>query len=324
MAKKVTVGMMSSYVGLNPTPVDWLWSQTPNHFGGWKNIELQATATNPEFMLMYNFHDFPETPQQHWNPLRMQRRMQRYEKNKANLEQKLRGVTPDRTMFLLREPPLPEVEPKHLIWYEQAKAYANYVSAPDDAAPTPAYMPAIWYISNPFDELDKGPVPQKIKTLSWITSGIDRSANHMKRLEFLRMVHEAPMECDFYGKNLPAWTNAAPINNKWHGMAPYYYNLTVENYADNDWYATEKMWDSLLCWCLPIYYGGSAVDKLLPPESFLRLPSMDEKGIAYIKEVTASPDAWYEAKDAIAEARKIVLHKLNLVNWIAEYVEQFN
>jgi hypothetical protein len=105
-------------------------------------------------------------------------------------------------------------------------------------------------------------------------------------------------------------------------MAPYYYNLAIENYAENDWYVSEKLWDSLLSWCLPIYYGGSAADKLLPSGSFLRLPSLDEKGLAYIQDVIATPDAWYEAKDAIAEARQIILHKLNLLNWLSEYVDR--
>jgi hypothetical protein len=71
---------------------------------------------------------------------------------------------------------------------------------------------------------------------------------------------------------------------------------------------------------LPIYYGGPAADKLLPKGSFLRLPSMDEKGLKYIQEVTATPDAWHEAKEAIAEARNIILHELNLLNWLSNYV----
>jgi hypothetical protein len=60
----------------------------------------------------------------------------------------------------------------------------------------------------------------------------------------------------------------------------------------------------------------------LPPGSFLRLPSLDEKGIAYIKEVTASPDAWHEAKAAIAEARQVILHELNLLNFLSNLLEK--
>lgn len=97
----------------------------------------------------------------------------------------------------------------------------------------------------------------------------------------------------------------------------------LKNYADNEWYVTEKLWDALLSWCLPIYYGGTAADKLLPPGSFLRLPSLDEKGMDYIKEVTANLDAWYEAKSAIAEARQIILHELNLMNWLSDFAVKF-
>jgi hypothetical protein len=37
--------------------------------------------------------------------------------------------------------------------------------------------------------------------------------------------------------------------------------------------------------------------------------------------MTATPDAWHAAKPAIAEARQIILHKLNLMNWLSEFVD---
>ena len=66
----------------------------------------------------------------------------------------------------------------------------------------------------------------------------------------------------------------------------------------------------------PAYYGGGAAAKLLPSDSFLRLPSLDEKGIAYIRDIISSPEAWHEAKEAITEARHSILHELNLLNWL--------
>ena len=317
-----TIGMISSYVGLNPCPIDWLWQQAKQPFGHWDNIQLNATAKNPDFLLMYNFHDFPEPPDRHWNPLKHQRRQHRYQHQQTELQHRLQNVPRDRTMFLWREPPLAEVVDKNVAYYNQAKPYAACISGPDDRAPHPDYMPAIWYLNNSFEELNQLPPPTKLRPCSWITSGIDRTANHRDRLSFLKLIHDSDINCDFYGRGLPDWARAGSINNKWYGMAPYRYNLAIENYANNDWYVSEKLWDSLLSWCLPIYYGGSAADKLLPPGSFLRLPSMDEKGLRYIQEVTSTPDAWYEAKDAIAEARQIILHKLNLVNWLSEYVKK--
>lgn len=312
-----TIGMISSYRALEKQG-DWLWQQTPHPFGVWGNIQMQALAAQPDFLLMYQFN-FPKTPRKKsWLD-----RFRRQKKSEVKVEAFLRGVPKERIIYLLREPPLDEVVEKHKLAYKEAQKYCGYVSGPDDFAPTPDYMPAIWYHANSFRDLHEMPPPEKTSSCSWITSGINRTANHRQRLDFLKSLQSSGIKVDFYGRDLPSWTKSSgELGNKWYGMAPYYYNLAIENYSGNNWYVSEKLWDALLAWCLPIYYGGSAADKLLPSGSFLRLPSLDEKGIAYIQEITATPDAWYEAKDAIAEARQIILHELNLLNWLSNFVKQ--
>ncbi|MCC5635572.1 glycosyltransferase [Nostoc sp. CHAB 5844] len=318
--KLKTVGMISSYQGLNKR-YDWLWQQTPHHFGIWGNIQMQATAPKPDCLLMYQF-DFPKSPKhKSW----LERLRHRQKVSQVNIKDSLRNVPQEKIIYLLREPPLDEVVERNKLNYQAAKNYCGYISGPDDFAPTPDYMPAIWYHSNSFQELNEMPCPEKTAACSWITSGINRTVSHRQRLSFLDSLQSSNIQFDLYGRDLPISTKTkGELNNKWYGMAPYYYNLTIENYADNNWYVSEKLWDALLAWCLPIYYGGSAADKLLPPGSFLRLPSLDEKGIIYIQEITANPDAWYAAKEAIAEARQIILHKLNLLNWLSEFVVKFS
>lgn len=313
-----TVGMISSYPNLDKR-YDWLWQQTPHHFGVWGNIQMQALAPKPDFLLMYQF-DFPQPQQQKSSWLDLFRKQQ----TEFNIDSMLRGVSKERIIYLLREPPLDEVVERNKQNYQQAQNYCGYVSGPDDFAFNPDYMPAIWYHNNSFWELNEIN-PQKVAPCSWITSGISRTANHRQRLQFLQSLQSSEIKFDLYGRNLPAWAiTSGEMSNKWHAMAPYYYNLAIENYAENNWYVSEKLWDAILAWCLPIYYGGPAADKLLPSGSFLRLPSLDEKGIAYIKDVTATPDAWYAAKEAIREARQIILHKLNLLNWLSEFVTKFS
>lgn len=316
MGKK-TIGMITSYQGLNQG--DWLWKQTPQPFGVWKNIQMLKNAPAPDYLVMYQYDFFTAPQKSSW--FRGFRKSQVQEKQLTSAD--LRGVAKDRILYLLREPPLEEILDKNRANYESAKAYCGYISGPDDLAPTPDYMPAIWYLNNSFRELNEMSVPEKANACSWITSGINRTANHRKRLAFLEQLQQTHLKVDLYGRNLPKTAQTlGELGNKWFGMAPYYYNLAIENYADNDWYVSEKLWDSLLAWCLPIYYGGAAAERLLPPGSFLRLPSLDAKGVAYIQEVTATPEAWYAAKDAIAEARQIILHKLNLLNWLSEFVEK--
>ncbi|MEO1429171.1 MAG: glycosyltransferase family 10 [Cyanobacteria bacterium J06633_8] len=321
---KIKIGMMSSYSALDNRS-DWLWQQTPQNFGVWDNIQLIATHPKPDFLLMYNYTSFPKLPQKHFLFWKNKKPQARYKQAQQSFQEKLRGMPKERVIYLLREPPLKEVVEAHKRHYQNAQNYCSYVSGPEDNAPNPDYMPAIWYYSNSFRELNEMPPPVKEKPLSWVTSGINRTENHRKRLAFLKMLRDRELEVDLYGRGLPDWAHGSgELSNKWYGMAPYYYNLSVENYAENDWYVSEKLWDALLAWCLPIYYGGSAADKLLPAGSFLRLPSMDEKGLAYINEVTSTPDAWYEAKEAIAEARQIILHELNLISWLSKYVKNLS
>lgn len=326
MTKKI-VGMISSYPSLNQG--DWLWQQTPEPLGVWQNIQMQAHATQPDFLLMYNFNQFPVLPQKKFLSLSYFRHQQSYAQEMQEFQGKLKNLPPEQVIFLWREPPLEEVLPRTINTYDRAKPYCGYISGADDYAPQPDYMPAIWYHSNSFQDLASLPPPTKVKPCSWITSGVSRTANHLRRLDFLRSLQAASVNCDIscdiYGLNLPTWVQSqGELKNKWHGMAPYYYNLAIENFADNDWYVSEKLWDALLAWCLPIYYGGSAADKLIPQESFLRLPSLDAQGLAYIEEVTANPDLWQERREAIAEARQIILHKLNLLAWLQEFINKYD
>ncbi|MBV8883632.1 MAG: hypothetical protein JO235_06480 [Chroococcidiopsidaceae cyanobacterium CP_BM_RX_35] len=323
--KRQVIGMMTTYPGLEQA--DWLWQQTPQAFGCWNKIQMLARTKEPDFLLLYQY-DFVKPLKS--QPKSWRRRLQRWLEPPAKPPQTppesplFETLPRDRVIYLLREPPLPEIVSLNQSNYEQAVQYCGYVSGPDDFAPVPDYMPAIWYHGNSFRELHKMPAPEKVKSCSWITSGIDRTANHVLRLQFLRLLREQELEFDLYGRGLPAWARAyGSVSSKWSAMAPYFYNLAIENYAENDWYVSEKLWDSLMAWCLPIYYGGVAADKLLPPGSFLRLPSLDERGLAFIQEVTATPDAWYQAQSAITEARQVILHKLNLLNWLSTFVERF-
>jgi Glycosyltransferase family 10 (fucosyltransferase) C-term len=313
MTQKI-VGMLSSYKNLDYR--DWLWPQTPHPFGVWGNMQMLANTEKPDTLLLYNFNEFPAASPPaigFWSQIKpsQRQRLKLQQQRDAEVLKRLQQVPQERIVFLVREPPFPEKQAERMAQYQQAAKYCGYVSGPDDLAPIPEYMPAIWYYGGSFRELNEMGPPEKTRRCSWITSGISRTENHRKRLAFLRMLVESDLE----------WSGGGgELKNKAYAIAPYYYNLAIENYADNDWYVSEKLWDSLLGWCLPIYYGGSAADKLLPPGSFLRLPSQDEKGLAYIQEVTSTLDAWHEAKDAIAEARQIILHKLNLLAWLSDFV----
>jgi hypothetical protein len=131
-----TVGMISSYKGLE-TRADWLWQQTPHQFGTWGNIQMQALAAKPDFLLMYQF-DFPK-PQRRQSWLDSLRK--RHQKPAVNVNSLLRDVNKERIIYLLREPPLDEVVERTNYNYQEAQKYCGYISGPDDFAPTPDLCP---------------------------------------------------------------------------------------------------------------------------------------------------------------------------------------
>lgn len=80
---------------------------------------------------------------------------------------------------------------------------------------------------------------------------------------------------DIYGKGWPegiSLGNSRDKNwcsNKKKVLENYHFNLCFEN-TNIEYYCTEKIWDSIQSYCLPIYYGkGNAIYKDFPRDSFL-------------------------------------------------------
>lgn len=66
------------------------------------------------------------------------------------------------------------------------------------------------------------------------------------------------------------------VNTKQGILKPYHFNLAFENTAAFR-YTTEKIWDSIANYCLPVYYGfGTDIYKLFPKDSFLDYSAMDD------------------------------------------------
>ncbi|WP_299684304.1 glycosyltransferase family 10 [uncultured Dokdonia sp.] len=79
---------------------------------------------------------------------------------------------------------------------------------------------------------------------------------------------------DIYGKD---WPNGISKEDSRDGdwvsrkkilLDAYYFNLSFENTTSQN-YITEKIWDSIANYCLPIYYGNNGIYELFPENSFL-------------------------------------------------------
>jgi hypothetical protein len=118
------------------------------------------------------------------------------------------------------------------------------------------------------------------KLVCTITSGLSGIPGYDQRRRFIEGLTEANPAFDLYGRYSKV---AASIKSyrgecalKWQTLKDYKFNLVIENSVE-DWYISEKIFDSLICGCFPIYHGSSKVFDLLPSDCFYYLPELDSR-----------------------------------------------
>ncbi|WP_152535924.1 hypothetical protein [Bradyrhizobium sp. Ai1a-2] len=71
---------------------------------------------------------------------------------------------------------------------------------------------------------------------------------------------------------------------------------------------------------MPIYYGSPAITRFFPSDSMVLIDPEDKNVIQKIREIINS-DLWKERRDAIREAKRLVLEKYNIFAYLARFIE---
>ena len=101
------------------------------------------------------------------------------------------------------------------------------------------------------------------------------------------------------------------------------YTLAIENDAKTELYVTEKLWDPLVAWSVPIYYGSTAAEALLSPVAYIRLPDLNDAGVGVISRALQAPD-WEARRTGIAKARTRLVNELSLVHWLRSVLHELH
>ena len=134
---------------------------------------------------------------------------------------------------------------------------------------------------------------------------------HIKRIEFIRYMES--MSCDFidiYGRqnyhNFMNYKGTIGNDDKYKN---YKYCISVENNSEYN-YATEKIWEPILCECLCFYWGCPNIADYIDSRAYVLLDMNDfEKSYETIKRAIRE-DWWSERIEIIRKEKEKILNEL--------------
>ena len=220
-----------------------------------------------------------------------------------------------RTIILTQEPT--SVKSYNSVYTRQFATMLT--NRPPEADSHPGYRKGsgymVWYTGRSFAEERAHAIPEKTKLISAVYSSKRmKHTQHANRYRLMEVLRDGLDGFDWFGKGVK------PLARKSDALDAYKYYVAVENHiGPGHW--TEKLADALVAGCLPFYAGDPAIGEILPPRSFIPIPIDDpEAALAIIRRAIA--DGEYEKRrDAIAEARELLLTRYNLFAQIAAAIE---
>jgi hypothetical protein len=154
---------------------------------------------------------------------------------------------------------------------------------------------------NSYNLLETESYIKKTKHISAVSSD-----KHLHRTSFIKsIIANFSDRIDYFGNIFTGKCVTSEQRRK--AFSQYSMSVCIENCAQEN-YFTEKITDSILSWCMPLYWGCPNIDQFLPEGSY-RLINLDQPD--QIMEIANKPISNQEIK-AMQEARNLILNKYNI------------
>jgi hypothetical protein len=118
---------------------------------------------------------------------------------------------------------------------------------------------------------------------------------------------------DVYSKdnynNIKSYAGTLLGDNKLNGLLQYKYYFMAENNSEYN-YATEKIWEPILCECLCFYWGCPNLEDYIDSRAFIRLPLEDLEKSAQIMKQAIDEDWHTQRLPYIREAKEKIINEL--------------
>ena len=177
-----------------------------------------------------------------------------------------------------------------------------------------------WWVNIPRPIQLSGKKQDKIAN---ILSNKKCDEGHLKRIELCKTSDYMNIS-DTYGKDnyfgLKNYCGNVINERKENILLEYKYHLVVENNKEYN-YATEKLWDALICECLPFYWGCPNLEEYLDPLCFVRLDLNDIPGSIEIIKKAMKEDWWSQRINIIRREKEKVINKLGFFPNLAKIIK---
>ena len=152
---------------------------------------------------------------------------------------------------------------------------------------------------------------KKVDKIISILSRKNFDEGHVKRIDFIRRLEEIGFDyMDVYGvENFHNYKNYVGTTADKSEMAQYKYCFSCENNWEKN-YATEKIWEPILCECLCFYWGCPNLEEYIDGGAFVRLDLNDFEGAIALVKRAIEEDWWGKRVNIIRREKKKILEEI--------------
>ena len=171
-----------------------------------------------------------------------------------------------------------------------------------------------WQIDYSFyDKTLRIPNETKQNKIVTVCSYKNFDTGHLLRNTFIKFTEARGVKIDVYGQqnfhNFQNYCGMLAGDNKFNAYANYKYCLAVENNSEHN-YATEKLWEAILCESLCFYWGCPNLAEFIDETAFVRLPLEEPEAAYAIMQQAIAEDWWSQRIGAIKQMKEKILTEL--------------
>ncbi len=158
-----------------------------------------------------------------------------------------------------------------------------------------------------------------------ILSSKNHDDGHRKRISFIRNTESRGINhIDVYGMenyhNFFNYNGKVIDDSKEKIFELYKYVFQAENNAEHN-YASEKIWEPIICECLCFYWGCPNLEDYIDPLSFVRLDLDDIEGSIKIINKAIEEDWWSQRIGIIRKEKHRIIHNLSFFPFIKNIID---